>query len=243
MRTTSFLKLLSLWLLLLASQLGFAQTRIPREVHIGAIGGASLSQYSLVAGNLHVSQKLKQGYTGGIAFRYIEETLFGLQAELLMMQRGWADYYEEHPEWQYERTLTYLELPVMAHIYFKIGGRQEVSVDLGPKLGWFIYDDRVNNMPSDFGQPNSETSAYMSDHHTMDVTQTFDYGIQAGLGYEVKLNPKLSLQLQGRYYYGLGNIWPDTKADTFQQSSNQSIQIVMALWWRHTIRGKKVKRD
>ena len=77
----------------------------------------------------------------------------------------------------------------------------------------------------------------------MPVSRKFDYGIQAGLGYEFKFGRKVSLQLQGRYYYGLANIWPDSKADEFEQSSNQSIQIVAALWWHHFIRGKKVRRE
>ena len=55
-----------------------AQTRIPREVHFGVIGGANLSQYSFLP---TVTQKMMQGVTSGLAIRYIEETFFGLQAE------------------------------------------------------------------------------------------------------------------------------------------------------------------
>ncbi len=71
----------------------------------------------------------------------------------------------------------------------------------------------------------------MTDHHTMDVKYRFDYGIQAGLGYEFKFSPQVSLQLAGRYYFGLGNIFPDEKSDVFETSSNQHIMIVMTLFW------------
>ncbi len=217
-----------------------AQTRIPREVHFGLIGGANLSQYSFAP---TVTQKMTQGYTGGVAIRYIEETLFGLQAELLLTQRGYKDYYENYPELNFSRTLTYIEVPVMAHVYFKMGRHNEIAFDAGPKIGWYLSDKTDSNLPADFGEETSEYNVAVTAHHTLPVSRKFDYGIQAGLGYEFKFGPKVSLQLQGRYYYGLANLWPDTKADEFEQSSNQSIQIVASLWWHHTIRGKKVKRE
>lgn len=238
MRSQKRLLLLIAVLACLWCQAG-AQTRIPREVHVGLIGGANMSQYSFQPS---ITQKMHQGYMAGVGIRYIEETLFGLQTELLVTQRGFADYYESHPEWQFERTLTYAEMPVMAHVYFKCGERHEVSVDMGPKLGYYLLDSKRDEMPADFGQPGSETEAYPSAHHSLGVTQKFDYGIQAGLGYEFKFDKKVSLQIQGRYYYGLGNMWPDSKADDFELSANQSIQIVMSLWWHHTIRGKKVTK-
>lgn len=216
-----------------------AQKRIPREVHIGAIGGANASQYDFYPS---LSQKWTPSYTGGVAIRYIEETLFGLQTEFLITRRMMVDDYEAHPEWSFQRSFTYLEVPIMAHIYFKAGERHEVAVDMGPKIGWFLWDDVEDGMPADFGQPGSETSTYTTAHHRLDVTKKFDYGIQAGLGYEYKFNKDLSMQIQGRYYYGLGNMWPETKADDFQQSSNQSIQLVLSFWWHYTIKGKRIKK-
>ena len=217
-----------------------AQTRIPREVHLGIIGGANLSQYSFLPS---ISQKMSQGFTGGVAVRYIEETFFGLQAEFLLTQRGFKDYYEQYRDLQFSRTLTYIEVPVMAHVYFKMGKHNEIALDAGPKIGWYLTDTSSSNLPSDFGEEGSEYYVSVTAHHTLPVSKKFDYGIQAGLGYEFKFGPKVSLQLQGRYYYGLANLWPDSKADDFEQSSNQSIQIVASLWWHHIIRGKKVKRN
>lgn len=217
-----------------------AQTRIPRELHFGVIGGANLSQYSFLPS---ISQKMTQGMTGGVAIRYIEETLFGLQAEFLLTQRGYKDYYEEYPDLNFSRSLLYVEVPVMAHVYFKMGSHNEISLDAGPKIGWYVSDKIDSNLPDDFGEEGSEYSVTVTAHHWMPVSRKFDYGIQAGLGYEFKFGRKVSLQLQGRYYYGLANIWPDSKADEFEQSSNQSIQIVAALWWHHFIRGKKVRRE
>lgn len=214
-----------------------AQTRIPREVHLGVIGGANVSKYEFAP---RVSQKWTTSYTGGVAVRYIEETLFGLQAELLLTERAYADFYEPYPDLHFVRNLKYIELPVMAHVYFKMGSHNEIAFDAGPKFGFFLSDNIDSNLPEGFG----ETGDYIlrvNKHHELPISRKFDYGIQAGLGYEFKFNDKMSLMLQGRYYYGLANLWPDTKADHFEQSSNQSVQIVMSLWWHHVIRGKKVK--
>lgn len=229
--------LLTFGLVLCGTVLGLAQTRIPREVHVGVIGGATLSEYTF---HPSVSQKMHNGATAGVAIRYIEETFFGLQAELLLTQRGFSDYYEELPDLHFSRTLTYVELPIMAHVYFPIGKHNEIAFDAGPKLGFYLTDKTDHNLPDNFGI-GGEYADYTYMHHFMDVTRKFDYGIQAGLGYEFKFSNKMSLMLQGRYYYGLGNMWPDSKADEFEVSSNQSIQIVMSLWWHHVIRGKKVR--
>lgn len=219
--------------------LAMAQTRIPREVHLGVIGGANLSKYTFYPS---ATQKFSPSYTAGIAMRYIEETFFGLQAEFLLTQRVYADDFTEiNPDFNYKRQLTYVELPVMAHVYFKLGDRNEVAFDAGPKFAFFLYDDISSNLPDDYGQVDTEYYPHTYLHHTLPISRKFDYGIQAGLGYEFKFNRKMSLQLQGRFYYGLANLWPDTKADIFQQSSNQSVQIVMSLWWHHVIRGKRVK--
>lgn len=213
----------------------WAQPKVPRELQFGAIGGANLSSYTL---SPSVTQKQSTGYVAGIGVRYIEEKFFGLQGELLVARRGMRDRYDSYPQYNFERQLTYVELPLMAHVYFNIGQRNEVAFDIGPKLGYFVADASSGNLDSGFETNVASAATHGYQHHTLDVDQKFDYGIQAGLGYEFRFNRQLSLQVQGRYYFGLGDIFPSTKADTFETSSNQSIQIVMALWFHHRIRIK-----
>ena len=60
---------------------------------------------------------------------------------------------------------------------------------------------------------------------TMAIENKFDYGIAAGLGIEYS-HPKLGhFQLEGRYYYGLGNIYGDSKKDYFSKSNYGNIVI------------------
>ena len=51
----------------------------------------------------------------------------------------------------------------------------------------------------------------------------FDYGIAAGLGMELALPRVGHFLLEGRYYYGLGNIYGDSKRDYFARSNHSKI--------------------
>lgn len=213
-----------------------AQQKVPREVQFGVLGGSNMSQYRF---SPSITQNQSLGYTAGVAARYIEEKIFGLQAEVLLTRRGMKDRYDSYPQYSFERTLTYVEVPVMAHVYFNMGKKNEVSLDLGPKIGFFMGDATKQKTDAQYEDLVINTSQHGYKHHSLGIEKTFDYGIQAGLGYEFKFSKQMSLQLQGRYYYGLANIFADAKSDVFEVSTNQSIQIVMALWWHHRIRIKK----
>lgn len=212
-----------------------AQERIPREIHLGVVGGSNISAYTF---HPIIPQRYTGSYTFGVAARYIEEQYFGLQAELLLTERGFADQWEPNEEdWLFERKLLYVELPVMAHVYFNLGKRNQVAIDLGPKLAWFVSDRTNSNLPENYGQSGTSMgNQYM--HHELPIEKKFDYGLQFGLGYEFKISKILSAQLTGRYYFGLGNLWADSKADYFEQSSNNSFQISLGVWWHHVIKGK-----
>lgn len=211
----------------------WAQPKVPREFQFAVLGGSNLSSYTF---NPSVTQDKSVGYTAGVAVRYIEEKFFGLQGEFLLTRRGVKDRYDNNRKYHFERQLTYLEMPLMAHVYFNIGKRNEVALDMGPKLGYYLKDKTIDNLDDGFNQSRAE---HRYAHHDMDIDQKLDYGIQAGLGYEFRCSKQLSIQMQGRYYFGLGDMFPSTKADTFETSANQSIQIVMALWFHHRIRIKK----
>ena len=63
----------------------------------------------------------------------------------------------------------------------------------------------------------------------MAVEHKFDYGIAVGAGMEYSIPRMGHFQLEGRYYYGLGNIYGDTKRDFFSRSNMNSI--VVKLSW------------
>ena len=56
----------------------------------------------------------------------------------------------------------------------------------------------------------------------MDIDNRFDYGITGGLG--VELHTKLGhFLVEGRYYFGLADIFSSSKKDYFDRSANGSI--------------------
>ena len=59
----------------------------------------------------------------------------------------------------------------------------------------------------------------------MPVEKKFDYGIAAGLGAEWSIRRIGHILLEARYYYGLGNIYGNSKKDFFGKSNNSNIII------------------
>ncbi|MDO4496769.1 MAG: porin family protein [Bacteroidales bacterium] len=227
-------RILLLLIFSLAVLSAIAQQKVPREWDFGVVGGTNMSTYNFYP---KVTQKMGSGMTAGVAVRYIEEKFFGIEAELLYTQRTMTDEYDEdHPDYKFSRTLSYIELPVQAHIYFNLGKKSEIAVDLGPKIGVYLSDKISSNLDESFYEEYAWRFPHGYQHHLMDVSKKFDYGIQAGLGYEFKFNRQYSFQLTGRYYFGLGNIFPDSKKDTYEQSGNRSVQIVGTFWFHHRVK-------
>ena len=61
----------------------------------------------------------------------------------------------------------------------------------------------------------------------MAVEKKFDYGIAAGIGLEYTVPRVGHFLVEGRYYYGLGNIYGDSKRDYFGRSNFGNIILKM----------------
>lgn len=205
-----------------------AQRHYVPHVHIGAHAGMSMSRQSFFP---KVQEKSLNGMMIGVSFRYAEERHVGLVAELNLEQRGWLEDFEEAPL-SYQRRLTYIELPLMTHIFF--GSRTvKCFINLGPQVGYMIGDKVTSNFdyskaPDVPGFPNNRRYEQMD----MKVSNRFDYGITAGMGVEFIVKRRHCIQLQGRYYYGLGNIFPSSKSDTFSASRGSSIIVTLGYMFR-----------
>lgn len=205
------------------------------DLAIGVNGGYMLSNVGFVP---KVNQTFHGGYTGGLSLRYVCEKYFNsicsIYAELNYAQMGWKEDIldrEDQPvineETQqaesFSRTLNYVQLPIFARLGW---GREQKGVQFffqaGPQLGYYLSDKVTKNFELD--KRNSWKRANDEVHQdTMAVENKLDYGIAAGIGMEYSF-PKLGhFMLEARYYYGLGNIYKDTKRDYFGKSNNSSI--------------------
>lgn len=206
-----------------------AQKHYQSNFSIGAKAGATISRMEF---SPSVKQSMVTGFMGGFMCRYTEEKHFGVIAELNIEQRGWKENFEEH-DFTYERRLTYIQIPLMTHIYF--GSRKfKGFVNLGPEVGFMIADGIKSSF--DYRNPASvpgfPIANRMTEQMSMEVSNKFDYGISAGLGIEFKPVRRHSVTLEGRFYYGLDNIYPDNKRDTFAASRSMSIMATLGYWFR-----------
>lgn len=220
-------------LVLSAALLGLcatAQTHYVPHISVGAHGGVSIADYTFNPSSPHT---MYLGACGGLRFRYAEERHVGLIAELNIEQRGWRENFkDDNDKFSYSRSLTFVELPVMTHIFF--GSRTvKCIINLGPQIGYMIG----SNISSNFDYKNvADVQGFParrnSDQMWMPIKNRFDYGIAAGLGLEIAANRTHSVSLEGRFYYGLGNIFASSRRDPFSASRGMSIMVTAGYWFR-----------
>lgn len=229
---------LYLTILLFASIQASAQVgKYRNDLSIGVNGGYVMSNVGFTP---KVNQTFHGGLTGGLSFRYVCEkyfsTICAVQAEVNYAQIGWKEQILDVndasvinqvtglPE-EYSRTINYIQIPVFAHLGW---GREEKGFQFffqaGPQIGFCLGESTKTNFNvKDANFADRVNNVVAQD--TMAVENKFDYGIAAGLGLEYS-HPKVGhFQLEARYYYGLGNIYGDSKKDYFGKSNFGNIVV------------------
>lgn len=207
------------------------------DFSIGVNGGYTLSNVGFTP---KVTQSLLGGTTAGLSWRYVCEkyfsTICSIYGEVNYTQMGWKERIlttdnqpvinavSGLPE-QYSRTLNYLQVPVFAHLAW---GKEHSGIQfffqLGPQFGYLLSEKTITNF--NFKDRNTaDRSNVVCAQDTMAVENKFDYGIAAGAGIELSVRRVGHFLLEGRYYYGLGNIYGDSKRDYFSKSNNSSIVV------------------
>ena len=234
-----------------------------RDFAIGVNGGYLLSN---VAFTPKVPQNMLGGVTFGITGRYTCEKYFSsicaIVAEMNYSQIGWTENIltmEDEPvplhtdlsqNMQYTRKMSYIQVPVLARLGW---GRERRGFQgffqVGPQLGFFLSDKIETNFdvrnpefnPSskEYKYANIRASQVVA-QDTMDVENTIDYGVAFAVGLEFSHRKMGHFIVEGRYYYGLGNIYGSTKRDYFGSSNFGNI-IVKFTYLFDIIRTKNSK--
>lgn len=225
MKKSAYLILLSFLLSVFSIK---AQTHYSSNVAIGVKGGVDFSE---VFFNPHVQQSFVPGATVGIMVRYIEENHFGLIGELNFAQRGWKENFEDDP-FNFSKSLDYLDLCFLAHIFF--GHRGRFFFNAGPQVGYYLGEHmKANFNPQEMGSiPGFPNINRINQQMIEPITIKVDYGISAGIGGEFNINPKNSLTVEGRFYFGLANIFSTKRADYFNASNQMSLSATIGYWFR-----------
>lgn len=213
---------------------GWAQAALAQNHYEGniSVGGQAGATFSRVNFSPSVPQSLQPGVVLGGAFRYVEEKHFGLIAELNVEQRGWKEKFDGY-DYAYQRRFTYIQLPVLTHVYF---GNDKIHgfFNAGPEIGYMISSSEKSN----FDYSNvKELAGFPSgnrniDQYTLKVKNHLDYGISAGLGLEWFQSRKQSFKLEGRFYYGLGDVFSNHKTDPFSASNSMSVMVTLGYFYR-----------
>lgn len=226
--------------LVIAAIPAFAQIgKYRSDMSIGINGGYILSS---VGFNPKVNQQQHGGITGGVSFRYVCEkyfnTICAIQAEVNYAKIGWKEKILDINDApvinqltgvaeQYSRTIDYVQIPVFAHLGW---GREQKGLQFffqaGPQFGFCLGETTSMNFDFDSRNTTDRVNNTVA-QDTMAVENKFDYGIAAGLGLEYS-HPKVGhFQIEARYYYGLGNIYGDSKKDYFGKSNFGNIVVKM----------------
>ena len=208
-------------LILLSFVCANAQIEEPRNIlEIGFAGGLNMSQMDIQP---TVRQKLLNGMNGGLTLRYTSEKYFKMicaaQLEVNFAQRGWEEDFDDKSGNSYKRTLNYVEVPFFAHLAFGKEPRGlQFFINLGPQVGFFLSEEEeyIGSWSID-SRPGSSQPIYGKE-----VENKFEYGIAGGLGLELKTKIG-NFILEGRYYYGLSDIYNNSKTDDYGRSANNTI--------------------
>jgi hypothetical protein len=204
---------------LLSCQISFSQnTAFQDEWSVGVNAGVTLSKMRFTPSR---PQDMLQQVSGGISARYISEKHFGILAELNYSLRGWKERTDTVINLNsYSRSLAYIELPIMTHLYFNLGKRVRLVFNFGPQIGYNIGEKELEKV---INTTPEETEEYFG-YYDQKVQRAFDYGIVGGGGLEIRTGIGLFV-LEGRYYFGLSDVFSNTRSDYFQSSAHQVIGV------------------
>lgn len=207
---------------------------------IGVGGGLMMSSIGFTP---KVKQAQHMGLAGGFQVRYTCEkyfnTICSLCAEVNYAQAGWKEDIKTETDEpvinsatgvaeEYSRTLNYVQVPFLAHLAW---GKEQKGlnffIELGPQFGYLTSESTSMNFSMSYINFTDRANSVCA-QDTMAVEHKLDYGIAAGAGVELSVPKVGHFLLSARYYYGLGNIYSDTKRDYFAKSNHSQISFRLA---------------
>jgi hypothetical protein len=218
--------------ILLALSATFAHAQIGdyrNDLCVGVSAGVTMNKMGF---DPIVSQQYHTAPTVGLTLRYTSEKFLtaycALQVELNYARLGWTEDVLDRnsqplPD-TFKRNLDYLQLPFLARLAWGKEHRGMMFYFLvGPQIGYCIAESSERSAQwtlNAAGNPDRPNDLYAQ--YTLPVKHKFDYGITGGVG--VELNTKLGhFLLEGRYYYGLSDVFGNAKKDVFSRSNHGAI--------------------
>ena len=229
MRTRKFFVLLVLLLfcshLYSVAQIGEHRSRL-------SIGGGAGMSFNSIDFDPTIKQSQLAQPMMGLALRYTCEKYFAtvcaLQVELNYVRLGWKENIvnssSEPLEDTYQRELGYIQVPLMARMSW---GRElrglSFFIMAGPQFSYNIGNmEKRSNVWTLNAEGNPDRPNNVYQQYGMEPQRKFDYGLTGGLGLELSTSIG-HFALEGRYYYGLNDIYNNSKKDVFARSAHRTI--------------------
>lgn len=212
--------------------------------NVVAVGGSAGWNLANVAFIPKVPQNMMGGPTIGVTARYTTEKYFSsicaIVGEVNISRIGWKEKILDISDQPvtlasdttqalfYQRKLTYVQIPFIARMgWGKERRGLQFFFQAGPQVGFLIGEKSETNFDLHTPLHNRRVSSVVA-QDTMGVEHKFDFGIMAGAGLEVSLPKVGHFLVEGRYYYGLGNLFGASKRDYFARSNQGVITIKMS---------------
>ena len=201
----------------------YAQKEDISEKYFGIKSGIVFS--ALNFGIVEETLNINTGFTGGVNYRYFNQKTVGIQIELNYSSRGGQSYIEKSKlniandttgNIYFNINTKYIEFPFLMHLRF--GDKYMLEFHFGSYLSYVFSQDITYE---------ENTTNYSNKHY---IENKFDYGINLGIGYGVKLN-KGTLDFEIRYSNGLTNIYKRNSINSSIISQNQAVIFSLYYFW------------
>lgn len=213
--------------LLLLTSLGRAVAQVgePRkDFSMGLTAGYTMNRMDF---SPVIKQRSKNSPMFGFVTRYVCEKYFStvcaVEMEVLYNNLGWKEVIEDGSNNTYMRDWHFIQMPILMQMGW---GRERRGLkflfEAGPQVGLYLSGEEHKGGAGAWDtsrRPNGVVYQYGKE-----PDNRIDYGIAGGVGLEFSSDIGHFL-LQGRYYYGLGDMYDNSKRGKFARSANQTLMV------------------
>ena len=192
----------------------------------GVSGGMNYSGISVFPS---VQEDFKQGSQFGLMFHYLGGYNAGIKTELNYITRGWTENHDTLGT--YERTLQYLELPILSHFIWG-KGLVKYNIDFGPNISYEVGYSEKDGWNT---QVDSLKNYYVGKATDRNIDYGFMFG--AGLIFDTKAG---NFELQARYNQGLNHIFFKRPRGEYRRFQNQTISVSLVYFFDWEIQRVRV---
>lgn len=243
MRATKIISSALLSVSLVFTSMAQERRNFEQEVAVGVSGGVNMSQVRFLHNNTSYTSMIgdqsllnHRGMTAGVNALYIAQNHFGVFLECNVTKKGWCEQFrarngqterlvgKEEVDFNgvdLKRDLTYIDIPLLAHIYF--GRKARAYVDFGPEFS-FMINEKDKTVVTELQR---QTLTKRDPRVNPDIeTSKYDLSLCAAVGFDLHLE-KVHPMLEIRWNYGTHDLYEVGKKELFQRASTQNLALVL----------------